>query len=141
MKKLFFLVAVVSVVTLASFWVAPKMCTVICNLKLGSCSKEAPVFSAQKDIDALCGQICRYRLEVFQMIEGSESSQEAIHEKIDAIGALQISLEKKIADSILEAKRDMSEDKYKAYLKRLRAQLERSIRDNGFGEVLKGDQP
>lgn len=141
MKKLIFLAAAVSTVTLLSFWAAPKMCAVVCNLKLGGCSQEPAVFSGQKDIDAICGQICQHRLEVFQMIEGGQASQEAIHQKIESIGALQISLEKKIADSILEVQRDLPPQKAKEYLKRLRRQLERSIRDNGFGGVLKGDQP
>jgi len=150
MKKLLLYTILISAITLAAFWGARKACMMMWPgslnpsqqwyFNLGLSPEQAQVLKNmdslfRKDTDKFCMWICKERLELLNMIR-SNVSPELVYKKIEDIGAMQVSLEKEIASHILKVKQDLSPAQSEAYLGRIREELQDSIRQAGFGEVL-----
>src|SRR3989338_884258 len=122
MKKLILLTAIVSLATLAGFWGFKRSCS-LCSLKghfgATSTTKDLQLTRDQqkwftpletrfqKQIEGICMQICDKRMEVVDLMSEPGVQSGALHQKIEAVGALQILLEKQIADHVLEVKKGL----------------------------------
>lgn len=152
MRKLLIFTVFISAVTLAGFWGARKVCMLMwpgslnpkqiwySNLGLspGQAESLKKLDSAFRgDTDKVCMRICKDRLELLNLMRDANTKPEAIYKKIEEIGAMQISLEKEIATHILKVKQDLSPEQSEAYLNRIRQELHDTIKQAGFGEVLK----
>ena len=116
MKKLIFLTVIVSVVTLTGFLGARKMCqTMNCPMKM---SKEA---------GQICAKVCAGRMEVLQLLKDPQATPQSIDEKVEEVGRLQTSLEKKIVRHILEVKTRLTPEQSQAYLRRIEKELEKTM--------------
>ena len=152
MKRLLFFAILISGITLFGFWGGRKMCMLMWpgsvnpsqnwyfNLGLNpeqaeSLKKLDSVFS--KNTDKVCMRICKERLELLNMMRDPKVDPNTIYKKIEEIGALQISLEKEISTHILKVKNDLTPEQSEAYLDKIRQQLRESIKQGGYGEVLK----
>ncbi len=153
MKKLLFFTVFISVVTLAGFWGGRKVSMMLMwpgslnpsqqwYFNLGLTPEQAQTLkqlesSFRKETDPLCIRICKERLELLKLMRRDPADQEAIYQKIEAISALQTSLEKEIATHILEVKKDLTSEQSEIYLDRIREELHASISRSGYGEILK----
>jgi len=151
MKRLLIFAVLISAVTLAGFWTAPKICMMMwpgsvhpsqswyfalgLNVAQEKALKEAEA-SFREETDKLCMQICSQRLELLNLMRDPKVSQDAVYQKIEQIGRLQITLEKEIATHILQVKKNLTPAQSEVYLGRIRQELAESIRQSGFGEVL-----
>ncbi len=151
MRRLLLFTILISVVTLAGFWGGKKACMLMWPaslnpsqnwyLTLGLNSGQAESLkgletSFRKSADKLCMTVCRERLELLKIMRDKTADPAQIHQKIEKIGALQILLEKQIADHILEVKKDLTEEQSQAYLDRIHRELRQSIVQSGYGDVL-----
>lgn len=152
MKKLLIFTVLISVITLAGFWGGRKMCMLMWpgsvnptqnwyfNLGLSPAQAESlkKLDSAfRKDTDKVCMRICKERLELLNMMRDPNIKPDAVYKKIEEIGTLQVSLEKEIATHILKVKKDLSPEQSEAYLNTIRQELRESIKQSGYGEILK----
>lgn|SRR3989338_3821259 len=152
MKKLLIFTVLISAVTLAGFWGARKVCMLMwpgslnpnqmwySNLGLNPEQAESlkKLDSAfRQDTDKVCMRICKERMELLNLMRDPNTKPEAVYKKIEEIGAMQVGLEKEIATHILKVKQDLTPEQSEAYLNRIRAELHDSIKQAGFGEVLK----
>ena len=87
--------------------------------------------------DKLCMTICAERLKLLNQMREKNTNREAIYRKIEAIGLLQVSLEKEITTHILNVKENLSPEQSQAYLDRIHAQFRDSLTKSGYGEILK----
>ena len=151
MKKLLFFTVLISAVTLGSFWGGQKVCMLMWpgsvnpkgawyfNLGLNQDQGESlkrldSLF--RKDTDKICMRVCKERLELLNMMRDPKADPQAIYKKIEEIGVLQVSLEKEIATHILKVKKDLTPEQSEAYLNTIRHELEHTIKQSGYGEVL-----
>ncbi len=152
MKKLFIFTVLISVITLAGFWSGRKMCMLMWPgslnpnqswyFNLGMNAQQAQSLKKldsafRKDTDKVCMRICKERLDLLNMMRDPNINPDAIYKKIEEIGVLQVSLEKEIATHILKVKKDLTPEQSEAYLNTIRKELQTSIKQNGYGEVLK----
>lgn len=152
MKKLLIFAVLISVVTLAGFWGGRKMCMMMWPgslnpsqswyFNLGLNPEQAQSLknldsAFRKDTDKVCMRICKERLDLLNMMRDPKTDPNAVYKKIEEIGALQVSLEKGIATHILKVKKDLSPEQSEAYLNTIRQELRDSIKQSGYGEVLK----
>lgn len=153
MRKLILFTFLISVATLVGFWGGKKVCmhfmwpaSVNPNqawyFNLGLSPEQAESLKSlestfRPNADRFCTIICKERLELLNLMRNPDAKPEEIYQKIEAIGALQISLEKEIATHILEVKKDLTPDQAEAYLNRIQRELYRSIEKSGYGEALK----
>ena len=150
MKKLILFTALVSLVTLGSFWGGKKVCMMMWPgslnpsqswyFSVGLNAGQAEALkkleaSFREDADKLCMTICKERLGLLNMIK-SGAGQEAVDRKIEKTGALQILLEKQIAGHILQVKKNLTPEQNQAYLNRIHAELQESVQKSGYGEIL-----
>lgn len=151
MKRLFLFAVLISTVTLAGFWAAPKICMMMWPgsvhpsqswyFALGLGVEQEKVLkelesSFRKDTDKLCMEICSQRLELLNIMRDPTVNQDIVYQKIEQIGRLQITLEKEIATHILQVKKNLTPTQSEVYLGRIRQELAESIRQGGYGEVL-----
>ena len=153
MKKLILFTVLISVVTLGGFWGGKKVCMMMWPgsvnpsqnwyFALGLNSEQAESLknldaSFRQDADKLCMTICKERLNLLNLMKQKGANQEVINKKIEAIGGLQVLLEQQIAAHILEVKRNLTPEQSQAYLDRIHEELRNSVRQSGYGEILKG---
>lgn len=152
MKKLLIFTVLISAITLAGFWGGRKICMLMWPgslnpsqswyFNLGMNAKQAESLKKldsafRKDTDKVCMRICKERLDLLNMMRDPNVKPDAVYRKIEEIGVLQISLEKEIATHILKVKKDLSPEQSEAYLNTIRQELRESIKQSGYGEVLK----
>lgn len=152
MKKLIIVTALISAVTLAGFWGGRKVCMLMWPgsvnpsgawyFNLGLSPEQAESLKKlesgfRPDADKFCMRICKERLELLNLMRDPNAKPEAIYRKIEEIGAMQVSLEKEIATHILKVKNDLSPEQSEAYLNRIQRELHESIKQSGYGEVLR----
>lgn len=153
MKKLILFTALISAVTLAGFWGGRKVCMMLMwpgsvnpsaawYFNLGLSPEQAESLKKLESgfrghADQFCTRICKERLELLNLMRNPAAEPERIYKKIEEIGALQVSLEKQIATHILEVKKDLTPEQSQAYLNRIQEELRDTIRQSGYGEVLR----
>ena len=156
MKRLIFiilLVALIPIVTLVSFWGGKQVCmlmmsgqTSITTLKdysgLNLSAQQKQMLRGleanfQKEAMPICMNICRERMNLTNLMADKNTNPVLIHKKIEEIGALQIGLEKKTADHILEIGKILTPEQSQAYLKEIQRELQNSIMQSGYSEALK----
>lgn len=150
MKKsiiLLFLVILIAAATLFSFWCGRQVCHAISgqknlyagmNLTSEQQEKLKGIDAAfMKEADSVCMNVCRERVNLMNLVSAAQSDPALIHQKIDEIGSLQISLEKKVADHILEVKKTLTLQQSETYLKHLNEELAKSMQQCGYGQALK----
>ncbi len=152
MRKLFLLTVLISAITLVGFWGGKKACMLMWPgsvrpsqawyFSLGLNPEQAQslkrVDSAfRKDTDKLCMRVCKERLELLNLMRDPNVKPEVVYKKIEEIGALQVSIEKEIATHILKVKKDLTAEQSEAYLNTIRRELQESIKQSGYGEILK----
>ena len=93
--------------------------------------------SFQKEADAICKKICMEKVNLMNLMADKKSSRDSIYRKIEEIGGIQTSLEKKIADHIQEVKTNLTAEQSEAYTKRLNQEFQQSIEQCGYGKILK----
>ena len=152
MKKLIIFTVIVSVVTLGGLWSGRKFCTMI-SMPVGARSGQAlysemgldasqtesvrkleAVF--RKEADTLCMRICRERVDLLKQLKDKRVSSGVIYAKVEEIGQLQISLEKKVIAHILQVNKTLTPSQSEAYLERIYQQQCRMIAKSGYGESL-----
>ncbi len=153
MKKLILFTVLISVVTLGGFWGGKKVCMLMwpgslnpsqnwyfaLGLNTGQAESLKRLESSfRKETDGLCMTICQERLNLLNLMKQKEANEEVINKKIEAIGGLQVLLEKQIAAHILEVKKNLTPEQSLAYLDRIHEELRDSVRQSGYGEILKG---
>ena len=151
MKKLLVFTMLVSLVTLAGFFGGKKVCMMMWPgsvnpsqawyFQLGLDARQARELqglesSFRKEADGLCMKICQERLALLKMMRRKDTDPEAVNRKIEEIGQLQVLLEKQIAAHILEVKKDMTPEQSRVYFDRIHRELQRSIVQSGYPEVL-----
>lgn len=152
MKKLLLFAALISVVTIFGFLGARKACMMLMwpgsvnptqawYFNLGLSPEQAESLKEldsafRPGADRMCMGICKERLELLNLMRDAGVDPELIYQKIEGIGALQISLEKEIATHILKVKKGLTPEQSEAYLDKIRAQLRESIKRSGYGEIL-----
>lgn len=150
MKKLFIFTLIVSVMTLGGLWSGKKFCTMM-SMPAGGRSGQALYsemgldasqtksvgkleVSFRKEADALCMRICQERVKLLEQIKNNRMSQEAIYKRVEEIGGLQISLEKKVIAHIFEVNKGLTASQSKAYLERIYQQQCQIISQSGYGD-------
>ncbi|MBI2094840.1 MAG: periplasmic heavy metal sensor [Candidatus Omnitrophica bacterium] len=143
MKRLLVFAVLVAVITLAGFWSGRKMCAMAWprmfgpvahwQATLGLTAEQAAEFKTKeaafrKEADGLCMQVCEGRLKVLEMLEGQEADEAQILRTVEAVGAVQTNLEKKVAAHILEVKKNLDSRQGKVYVGHIREQISRSMR-------------
>ena len=152
MKKLLIFTLIVSTVTLGGLWSGRKFCTMMSmpagersgqalysELGLDASQKEIVrklEASFRKEVDELCMRVCRERMNLFEQMKDGRTSPETIDKKIEEIGQLQISLEKKVAAHILTINQNLTRPQSTAYLKRIYQQQCQMISQSGYGGIL-----
>ena len=152
MKKLLVFAVLISAATLAGFWGARKVClmmewpgtispTTRWVSTLGLSAEQAAGLKEKesafrKEANSLCMQVCQGRLEVLEMMEKKGAAGEEVLRKVGDVGALQIDLEKKVADHILEVKKSLTHHQSEIYLAHIREQVLKSIRQCGISEAM-----
>src|SRR5207249_9037648 len=91
----------------------------------------------RNDTDKICMRVCKERLELLKLMRDPQAKPDTIYKKIEEIGAMQVSLEKQIATHILKVKKDLTPEQSEAYLNTIRRELEQTIKQSGYGEILK----
>lgn len=134
MKKFLFLVLfalVISLATLAAFCGGKQVCMMMSGQSVLMSEKEAdgPFL---KEANALCMDICRERMNLMNLLGDKTARPEFIHKKVEEIGLMQTALERKIADHILAMRNRLSGEESQAYLKKIRANFEKSMQQCGF---------
>ncbi|MBI4971742.1 MAG: periplasmic heavy metal sensor [Candidatus Omnitrophica bacterium] len=150
MKKTIILISlavVISGITLLSFWGGKQTCMMMMTEKTSyeglnlSAGQEKTLTdlddSFRKEVDMLCMNVCRERTALMNLLSETNSNPEAIYKKIEEIGGLQVGLEKKTADHILEIKKTLSPRQTAVYLKRVREELQKSIQQCASSMALK----
>ena len=151
MKKLFFFTVIISLVTLGGFFGGKKVCLMMWPgsvnpsqawyFQLGLDAGQARELqglesSFRKQADGLCMKICKERLALLKTMRRKGADPEAVNRKIEEIGQLQVLLEKQIADHILEVKKDLTAEQSQVYFDRIHQELQRSIVQSGYSEIL-----
>ncbi len=152
MKKLILFTALISVVTLGSFWGGKKVCMLMWP---GSVNPSQSWYSAlglnpeqaeslkklessfRERTDTMCMRICAERMALLNQMKNKEVNRDAVYKKIEEIGNLQIALEKEIATHILNVKQDLFPQQSEAYLNQIHQQFRESLKRSGYDEVLK----
>lgn len=151
MKRLILFTTLIAAVTLAGFYGGKRVCMLMWpgsvnpnqswyfNLGLNpdqanSLKKLDSTF--RNDTDKICMRVCKERLELLKLMRDPQTKPEVIYKKIEEIGAMQVSLEKEIATHILKVKKDLTPEQSDAYLNTIRHELEQTIKQSGYGEIL-----
>jgi Spy/CpxP family protein refolding chaperone len=147
MKKIIFFTVLIAVVATAGFWTTRKVCS-LCFLpkqnhtypKLDlSGPQQKSVIQAENKFrayaDKVCMKICDLRLEIVQMMAQSNVDKEALNKKIEEVGQLQISLEKSVAEHVLEMKKHLTPEQSERYLDSIRRELHSTMRHMGMNSV------
>ena len=152
MKKLLIFTLIVSTVTLGGLWSGKKFCTMMSmpaedrsgqalysEIGLDASQTQAVrklEASFRKEADELCMQICRERMDLVDQMKDGRTSHETIDRKIEEIGQLQISLEKKVAAHILTINKSLTPSQSVAYLERIYQQQCQMISQSGYSGIL-----
>lgn len=147
MKKIILFALLIAVVTTAGFWSARKVCP-LCFIPKQNHSypklelsgpQEKSVIQAENKFreyaDKVCIKICALRLEVIRMMAQPDVNKEALNKKIEEVGQLQISLEKNVAEHVLEMKKHLTPEQSKQYLDSIRRELHSTMRHMGMNKV------
>lgn len=152
MKRLLFFTVLVSAITMIGFWGGKKVCMLMWPgslnpsqawyFSLGLNPEQADSLKKldsafRKDTDKICMRICRERLELLNLMRDPHAKPGAVYRKIEEISTMQTSLEKEIATHILKVKKDLTPEQSEAYLNTIRQELEQTIKQSGYGEILK----
>ncbi len=151
MKKILFLIlfaALVSGATLASSWCGKQVCMMMSkapmNLYSGlnlSAEQETNLkqldAAFKEEADAMCTRVCQGKMQLMDLIADKNSAQTVIDQKIDEVGAIQTALEKKVANHILDVKKSLNEEQSAAYVTRLDEELQKSMEQCGYSDILK----
>jgi Spy/CpxP family protein refolding chaperone len=147
MKRLFFFAVLVSAVTAAGFWSTQRMCLMMKPRFLMGGSgwyKETGLpaekvqtvkeldAKLQKEVHHLCAEVCVKRSELLNLMRIGASDEPAVYGKIEEIGGLQVSLEKKIAAHLFELKKVLSPEESQKYFQQIEERLKESIRQCGY---------
>ena len=148
MKKLLIFTLIVSAATLIGLWSGKKFCAMMPNpiarqalysginlnsSQVGSIQKLEDSF--QKEADELCMKVCRERVSFLDQIKKGRIGREDIDKKVEAIGQLQILLEKKTAAHILDIDKILTPSQSAVYLERVYRQQCRMTAQSGFGNL------
>ena len=111
------------------------------QVTLGLTAEQAAEFKTKeavfrKEADGICMQVCEGRLQVLEMLEKKETDESEILRKVEAIGAIQTDLEKKVANHVLEVKKNLSPRQRETYLGHIREQISRSMRQCGYAGAM-----
>lgn len=154
MKRLLVFALIVSAVTLAGYWTGRKVCMTMWPgslnpaprwyANLGLNREQADALRAKdaafrRVADGLCVRVCMGRMQLLTLMEKPEVSHEEVFRKIEEVGALQVQVEQEIASHILAVRQHLTPEQSAAYLARVRAQLQESIRQTGYTNVLTGE--
>ena len=150
MKKLIIFTVLISVITLGGLWSGRKFCTMmlthsgmrsgqvlLSEMRLNKAqTEEVERFetSFRRDVDAHCMIVCQKRILLLEQIKDKSIKSETIYEKVEEIGQLQISLEKKVIAHILEVDKGLNASQSKAYLEGIYRQQCQMIAQSGYGE-------
>ena len=152
MKKLLIFTVIVSAVTLGGLWSGRKFCAMM-SIPAGTRTGQALYSemgldasqaesvkkletSFRKEADELCMKVCRERVSLLDQIKNGRIDREDVDQKVEAIGQLQISLEKKTAAHILDINKILTPSQSGAYLERIYQQQCRMIAQNGYERAL-----
>ena len=138
--------------TLGGLWSGNKFCTMMSSLggtrsgqvlysEIGLDASQTESVrkleaSFRKDADALCMHICQERADLLKQMKDKRADQEALYKRVEEIGQLQISLEKKVIAHILQVNKTLTPSQSEAYLERIYQQQCRMIAKSGYGESL-----
>ena len=132
MKKIVIFAVFIALVTLAGFWAGRQCCLFVCSAR-----EPAAGSSFRGEADALCVKICDRRLELVDLMRADAPDRALLNARIEEIGALQTSLEKRIAAHMLDLKKRLTPEEGRAYLARIHKELRRSIEQGEYGEAVK----
>lgn len=82
----------------------------------------------QKSADQICIKVCKGRFELLKMLGDPKMDGKIIDQKVEEIGALQILLEKDVANHILEVRKELTPEQTEKYLTQLRVKLQESMK-------------
>lgn len=152
MKKLLIFTVIVSAVTLGGLWSGKKFCTMMsmpASARSGQALYSEMGLDAsqtesvrkletafRKEMDALCMRICEQRVDLLKEIKNKRISHEAIDKRVEEIGQLQISLEKKVISHILQVDKGLTPSQSAAYLERIYQRQCQLAAQSGYGENL-----
>jgi len=134
MKKLLIFTLLIAAVTLAGLWSGRKVCTMMSpadsgakqalNVALGLSPAQTESFkktesSFQKEIGTLCMQICREHANLLAQMKDGKISAQTADQKVEEIGGLQISLEKKIIAHIAQLDKILTPSQIKTYIDKI----------------------
>lgn len=139
MKRFFWLAVLLALAASAGFWSMRRVCQMAkpcCPVHDAKAPAPNAEYALPAQAHALCGAICKERLELIRLLESAEADRTAVERKVEEIGAMQTSLEKQIAAHILDVKASLPPDRARAYLAGIREQMKRAIRHNGFEEII-----
>ncbi len=144
MRRLLFFAVLIAMVTLFGFWASQKMCNMtMCPMgyrsqgegysNLGLSAKQTETLKKldstfQKSADQICMKVCQGRFELLRMLGDPKANAKTIDQKVEEIGALQISLEKGVAAHILEVRKELTSEQTEKYLAQLHAKLQESMK-------------
>ena len=148
MKKLIIFTLVVSAVTLGGLWSGKKVCNMMstpAGMSSGQALYSGMGLSAsqtdsikklensfQKESDELCMKVCQERVNLLNQIKNGRISREDIDKKVEAIGQLQIFLEKKTTAHILEINKILTPSQSVTYLERVYQEQCRMTAQSGY---------
>ena len=150
MKKLVIFTVLISAVTLGGLWSGRKFCTMV-SMPAGMRSGQALYSgmgldptqtesvnkfeaSFRKEADALCMRICQERVRLLEQIKDKNVDPGTIDKKVEEIGQLQISLEKKVIAHILQVDKSLNASQSKEYLERIYRQQCQMVAQNGYAD-------
>ncbi len=150
MKKLLLFTVIVSAVTLGGLWSGKKFCSMMSmpgrssqamysEMGLDASQTESVrklETAFRKEVDALCMRICEERVDLLKEIKNKRISHEAIDKRVEEIGQLQISLEKKVISHILQVDKGLTPSQSAAYLERIYQRQCQMAAQSGYGENL-----
>lgn len=144
MKRLLLFGILISLVTLSGFWASQKMCNMtMCPMgyrsqgegysNLGLSAQQTETLKKLdstfgKSADQICMKVCQGRFELLRMLGDPKANAKTIDQKVEEIGALQISLEKDVAHHILEVRKELTPEQTEKYLVQLRGKLQESMK-------------
>ena len=151
MKKLLIFTVLISSLTLAGLWSGRKVCTVMSPADTGSIERafsglglsaseteslKKTESAFREELDTLCMQICQERANLLKQLKEGISVENATR-KVDAIGRLQILMEKKIINHLMELKKILTPAQSAAYLDKIYQQQCRMISPGGYDKEKK----
>lgn len=138
MKKIIILILFISVAT-GAFWASRQFCPLANNVSKASFShfqhlsvmQQVPLkdkdIQFQTEAIQRCTAICQRRLELLEMMSQPDPDRQAIENEVEAIGQMQIELEKKMAAHILDIKKTMDRKDAELYMENIRKELNQSM--------------